>query len=144
MNAELTTFNSFPDRGRTEFFSFSSASPYRVTTNSGRVVTLASFSNQIPGEQIALRLGHSVQCITGSSVLLVQFTTRDGSIPVKDWPKFQPEFGSGFCFSQQLERHGGSNRLTLQLTGAPQEASFLAPMLTHFTHYFRYVIFSLP
>lgn len=107
----------------------------------GRIVTMTLLSQGIPGLSIVESLARNLRTLTGESVLMIQLVSSDGKLSLKDWAQIQLALSSGFYFAEHLPRtDGGYNRLSLRVTGDPQERAFIAPLLSQLGRHFRYVL----
>lgn len=105
-----------------------------------RIVSLLSLSPRVHEWAVAERLAKSLHKIGAGSVLLVHLLPSPQKLSLRDWARIGSEINGEFCFYRDLRERDGFHELNFFVSGDPREATYIAPLLSHFGSHFPYVI----
>jgi NTE family protein len=107
--------------------------------HSGRVIAAFSFSKNLPNKWIVEKLAQSLFVETGESVLLLRMVSARDNLSVCQ--TLDEVIDGDFHFRESLPKPTGSfARLSLKITGGSNEAGHVAPLLSHLSRHFDYVL----
>jgi NTE family protein len=101
--------------------------------HTGRLITLLSLSEEIPGCATAESLARELHSLTGDSVLLVEFVETDCKISFADFPPAGSKKNGRFAFAAHVEDRDGFGRLRIGSIGAPEDPAVIEGMLAYIT-----------